>query len=188
VKAPNAPISIFPSKTLLRFADQITALDGGPIVDAPCGYGRNAVALAARGRAVIAIDKDRERLSALNQVKETYVRMQTNSGVGFGKIVTVCADLSAGWPLAPGSISTLICVHFTMAQLIPTFLSALKERGYLYIETFGGHGQNYRDLPKTNEFKELLSRQMELKYYKERKVGPVEIDSVAVTLLAQRRR
>jgi hypothetical protein len=75
-----------------------------------------------------------------------------------------------------------------MAQLIPTFLSSLKEREYLYIETFGGHGQNYRDLPKANEFKELLSGQMEFKYYKERKVGPVEMDSVAVTLLAQRRR
>jgi hypothetical protein len=46
VKTAHLPIS--PSKTLLRFADQIAAFGKGPVLDAPCGYGRNAIALASK--------------------------------------------------------------------------------------------------------------------------------------------
>ena len=74
-----------------------------------------------------------------------------------------------------------------MIDLIPSFISSLREGGYLYIETFGGQGQNFRELPKAGQLRELLSKHVELKYYKERKVGPAEVDSVAVTLFAQRR-
>jgi hypothetical protein len=74
-----------------------------------------------------------------------------------------------------------------MVDLIPTFLSSLKEGGYLYIETFGGQGQNFRELPKAGQLRELLSRQVEFRFYKERKVGPTDVDSVVVTLFAQRR-
>ena len=105
------------------------------------------------------------------------------------KIVSVCADLTAkGWPFAPSSLSAIICVHFAMVDLIPIFISSLQEGGYLYIETFGGQGQNFRELPKAKQLRELLSPQVEFKYYKERKVGPSEVDSVVVTLFAQRRR
>ena len=74
-----------------------------------------------------------------------------------------------------------------MIDLIPTFLSSLQEGGYLYIETFGGQGQNFRDLPKAKQLRESLSTQVEFRYYKERKVGPADADSVVVTLFAQRR-
>jgi len=74
-----------------------------------------------------------------------------------------------------------------MIDLIPTFISSLQEGGYLYVETFGGQGENFRELPKAKQLRELLSTHVEFRYYKERKVGPAEFDSVAVTLLAQRR-
>jgi hypothetical protein len=71
--------------------------------------------------------------------------------------------------------------------LIPALISSLREGGYLYIETFAGQGENFRELPKAKQLRELLSRYVEFKYYEERKVGPAEVDSVAVILLAQRR-
>jgi hypothetical protein len=37
------------------------------------------------------------------------------------------------------------------------------------------------------QLKDLLSKRVEFRYYKERKVGPANVDSVAVTLIARRR-
>jgi predicted RNA methylase len=36
-----------------------------PVLDAGCGYGRNAVALACRGISVVCVDQKKERLDAL---------------------------------------------------------------------------------------------------------------------------
>jgi SAM-dependent methyltransferase len=188
VKAPKAHLPDSPSKTLIRFADQIASFDSGPVVDAPCGYGRNAFALARRGCTVIAIDNNRKRLATLDQVKAANLAKDPPVGVSTGGIFTVCADLTAeGWPVAPSIASAIICVHFAVVDLIPTFLSSLRDGGYLYIETFGGQGQNFRELPKANQLGELLSKQVEFRYYKERKVGPLGVDSVVVTLFARRR-
>jgi hypothetical protein len=145
--------------------------------------------MAMRGCTVVAIDNDRKRLAALEQVKDGSVGQNAPNGTAAGKILLVCADLTpAGWPLGPSSVSAIICVHFVMIDLIPTFLSSLQEDGYLYIETFGGQGRNFRDLPKAKQLGELLSPHTEVRYYKERKVGPSGVDSVVVTLFAQRRR
>jgi hypothetical protein len=81
----------------------------------------------------MAIDNDLKRLAALDQVKAGYFAMRGASGVSTGRIATVCADLIAeGWPVAQSSASTIICVHFEMIALIPTFMSSLQEGGYLY--------------------------------------------------------
>jgi SAM-dependent methyltransferase len=188
VKTATARLPISPSKTLVKFADQIASFGKGPVVDAPCGYGRNAVALAARGCTVVAVDNDRKRLVALEQVKAAYIAERTSAGVSTGQIFTVCADLTAeGWPVATSSVSAIICIHFALVDLVPSFISSLQVGGYIYAETFGGQGQNFHDLPKAGQLRELLSRHVEFRHYKERKVGPTEFDSVSVTLFAQRR-
>lgn len=74
-----------------------------------------------------------------------------------------------------------------MIDLIPSFISSLRTSGHLYVETFGGQGQNFRELPRAGQLRELLSRYVEFRYYKEQKVGPPEVDSVSVILLAKRR-
>jgi hypothetical protein len=158
------------------------------VVDAPCGYGRNAVALAAHGCTVLAIDNDFKRLAVLNQIKASYVTQRVAGGVSAGHITTLCADLTAEkWPIVRSSVSAIICVHFAMTNLIPTFMSSLREGGHLYVETFGGQGQNFRELPRAEQLRTLLSPHVEFKYYRERKVGPPEVESVAVTLFAKRR-
>ena len=98
--ASTKHLPVFPSVILVKFGDQITSVREGPIIDAPCGYGRNAVELAARGRTVIAIDKDQQKLSILDRVKAKYVGGRASAGGGVGKILTVCADLTIeGWPV-----------------------------------------------------------------------------------------
>ena len=187
MKVTRAHLPMSPSKTLGRFVDQIASVDKGPVVDAPCGYGRNAVALAAHGCTVIAIDIDRKRLAALDQVKAAYIAEHASSGVRTGRIFTVCADLTPeGWPVAPASVSAIVCVHFSIGGLMPRVIQSLQVGGYLYVETFGGQGENFRELPKVGELRELLSGFVEFGYYKERKVGPPDLNSVAVTLFAKR--
>jgi SAM-dependent methyltransferase len=187
VRTAHLPIS--PSKSLLRFADQIASNGKGLVLDAPCGYGRNAVALAARGCAVVGVDNDRKRLAALEQVKAAYIRENASANVSIGKIFTVCADLEAErWPFAPASFSAVICIHFAMVNLVARLISSLQESGCIYVETFGGHGENFRVLPKAGQLRKLFSSHVDFKYYNERQVGPVEYNRVSVTLFAQKRK
>jgi SAM-dependent methyltransferase len=188
MKATTKHLPVSPSKTLVKFAVQIASFGKGPVVDAPCGYGRNAVALAARGSTVVAIDRDRKRLVALEHLKAAYIAESASAGVSIGQICVVCADLTAeAWPIAPSSVSAIICIHFPMINLIPRFITSLQVGGHIYVETFGGHGQNFRESPQAGQLRDLFSKHVEFLYYKERKIGPPEFDSVSVTLLAQRR-
>lgn len=185
--APADPLTS-PSKNLLRFADQIAAVGKGPVLDAPCGSGRNAVALAARGCTVVGVDINRRRLMQIQPAKAWQMADGVSPGSEIGQIFTACADLKPElWPFTPSSFSAIVCIHFPMTNLVPCFISSLQSRGYIYIETFGGHGENFRQLPKAGQLKELLSKHVEFKYYKERKVGPTAFDAVAVILFAQKR-
>ena len=73
-----------------------------------------------------------------------------------------------------------------MTNLLPCFILSLQKGGYIYLETFGGHGQNFRALPKVGELRNLLGRNTEVQYYKERRTGPPSFNSVCVTLFAQK--
>ncbi len=182
LKTAHLPIS--PSKTLLRFADRIALLGRGLVLDAPCGYGRNAVALASLGCSVIAIDNNPQRLRALEHSKASYISRESRKS---GQIATICGDLrSDRWIFAPSSFSAIICVHFEMIDILLCFISSLQKGGYIYVESFGGHGHNFRALPKTGEVRNLLDRNTTLHYYKERRVGPPEFNSVCVTLFGQK--
>jgi SAM-dependent methyltransferase len=186
VKGAQLPIS--PSKTLLKFSSEITSSGKGLVLDAPCGYGRNAVALAALGCTVIGVDHDRKRLAILEQTKTAHIAANALPNITPGKIFALCADLNPKtWPFAPSCFSAIVSVHFPIEYLIPTFISSLQEGGHIYVETFGGHGENFRFLPKAGEFRKLFPPDTHFKYYKERKVGPLGFDSVAVTLFAQKR-
>jgi hypothetical protein len=57
--------------------------------------------------------------------------------------------------------------------------------GHLFIETFGGQGQNYLELPKADEIRQAL-RGYKLLFYNERSVGPISQNSVVVKVLAQK--
>jgi len=178
--------SISPSKTLLRFADRIAKLSTGPVLDAPCGYGRNALALASLGCNIVGVDNDLGRLSALEQSKGPYISNDLLMGER-GQITTICAELMPDrWLFAPSAFSAIVCVHFEIIDILPSLILSLQKGGYIYVETFGGHGQNFRALPHIGELRNLLGRDTELQYYKERPVGPAQLKNACVTLLAQK--
>jgi SAM-dependent methyltransferase len=172
-----------PSTTMLRLLNGITFSNNATALDAPCGFGRNAIALAAQGLAVVGADKDCSRLTSLKRaVVELKSSKQTHS-----PILPVCVDLSAnGWPFLESSFSAVVCVHYPAQEIIENLKASLREGGYIYIETFGGQGGNYLQLPKAGELRAALVG-YDLLFYKERSVGPTAFNSVVVVVLAQKR-
>lgn len=177
-----------PSKTLMSFANELSQFQKWPVLDAGCGDGRNAVALALRGKSVVCVDRDIDRLRVLSTTAPGYFASIKPPMSAVGQLYPICADLDQlNWPFSMGKFSAITCVHFLKIELLDLFWSALVVGGYLFIETFGGHGQNYLDLPKAGELHDLLSRQFDISFYRERKVGPIGYDAVSVKLLAQKR-
>ena len=66
------------------------------------------------------------------------------------------------------------------------FAASLVPSGHVYIETFGGHGGNYLDLPKAGQLRDWLSRHFRLVFYRERQAGPTDSGAVSVKLLAKK--
>jgi SAM-dependent methyltransferase len=130
-----------PSTVMLRLLAGITFSDNATVLDAPCGFGRNTIALAARGLAVLSADIDRGRLDSLKRaVAELESSKQSHS-----RIWPVCVDLgNNGWPFLESSFSAVVCVHYPVQEIIENLKASLREGGYIYIETFGGQGDNAR--------------------------------------------
>jgi hypothetical protein len=130
----------------------------------------------------VGADKDCRRLDSLQRVvAELKSSKQTNS-----RILPVCVDLSHdGWPFLESSFSAVVCVHYPVQEIIENLKASLQEGGYIYIETFGGQGGNYLQLPKAGELRAALVG-YDLLFYKERSVGPTAFNSVVVVALAQK--
>jgi SAM-dependent methyltransferase len=184
----NASPSDQPSKGLVRILAKIRSHSNAPILDAGCGYGRNAIALAARGFSVVCVDQKLQRLNALVDVPRRRIADLLEPGRQSGQLCPVLARLEASrWPFSENCFAGIICVHFLNVALLEAFRSSLVEGGYLYIETFGGHGGNYLDLPKAAQLHDLLWPDFHIPFYRERKVGPAGYDAVTVKLFALKR-
>ena len=182
----ESPSPLVPSTTLMKFLVRITSSYGAPILDAPCGFGRNALALAARGYHVVAVDRDIDRLRSLENSAADILHSDRPSNA-CGRISSVCADLSTNrLPFAKSSFSAVICVHYPVQTIISDLDAAVQKGGHFYIETFGGQGQNYLELPKAGEIRDALAG-YDFHFYKERQVGPRSQNSVAVRALGRKR-
>ena len=180
------PTSLIPSKSLMQFLDRVASSYREPILDAPCGFGRNALALAGQGYDVVAVDNDLDRLESLKKTAAKNSLCETQSNGSSGRIIPICADLTSDrMPFSESSFSAILCIHYPVQQIITDLCAALKGGGWLYIETFGGHGKNYLELPKAGEIRHVLQG-FELAFYKERLVGPASEEAVVVGALAQK--
>ena len=174
-----------PSSTLLKFIDEI-AHPGAATLDLACGFGRNAIVMAAHGCDVICVDRDLTRLRHLDATKAALLEQAPNDTAP-GRITTVCADLSVElWPLGRSSFDTIVVVHFVQLELFPSFIATLRVGGYLYFETFGGQGQNYLDLPRSGEVKAVLGAHFDLKYYEEKAASKKHLKAVTVKVVGRK--
>ena len=171
------PQSGSPSRLLLRWAHAFGREK--PTLDAGCGTGRNAIALAERGLRITCADKDRERLNRLASFAAEELRP--------GCSMPVCTTLTADrWPFGPACFSAVVCVHFLDLTLLPLIYRSLCEGGHLYIETIGGQGENHRELPPAGMLRHLLTPDFQFSFYEERRAGPDRFGKRAVKMLAQK--
>jgi SAM-dependent methyltransferase len=177
-----------PSKELIRIAADIKEHSNAPILDLGCGYGRNAIALAARGFSVVCVDKKNERLNVLARLAPKHIADLRQPQSNSGRLYPLLGDLGPSqWPFRENCFAGMVCVHFLNVALFGVFRSSLVTGGFLYIETFGGHGGNYLDLPKAGQLHRLLRADFDIPFYRERKVGPAAYDAVTVKLFAVKR-
>jgi SAM-dependent methyltransferase len=106
----------------VRFAPLITP---GTVLDLACGRGRHARLLAARGYAVVALDRDQALLAPL-----------AASG-----IQACCVDLETdvrgdAWPFAQQCFSGIVVTNYLHRPLLPKLLQSLAAGGVLIYETF----------------------------------------------------
>jgi SAM-dependent methyltransferase len=184
----NLSLLSAPSSTLMKFADVFNETPENPILDVGSGYGRNAVALAIRGRFVICVDRDISRLRVLRNSAPKFIAKGSGSGAKcYGSIHPVCAEISEErWPFPSNRFSTIICVHFLDVSLFGRFAEALVTGGNLYIETFENRGGNYLDLPQAGQLHDLLSKRFSIQFYEEKKAGPPSYDAVTAKVLCKK--
>lgn len=176
------------SKHLMSFVRELTPPSKSPLLDAGCGYGRNAVALASHGLSVVCVDQKLERLNELARLAPRHIADLKQAGCEGGQLYPVRADLDPSrWPFCEDCFAGIICVHFLNVALFGAFRSSLVAEGCLYIETFEGQGGNYLDLPKAGQLRDLLSKDFHFPFYREKKVGPAGYDAVTVKLFARKR-
>jgi len=173
-----------PSTTLLKYADDLSG--GGLTLDLACGFGRNAIFMASYGSNVICVDHDLNRLRQLDASKSELLGLSPIQN-RCGTITTVCADISEKlWPFLADTFHVVIGVHFKFVPLIPCIMRSLRSGGYIYLETFGGQGQNHLDLPRPGETKLAVGDQAKYIYYRERPASRKHGEAVTVKALARK--
>jgi SAM-dependent methyltransferase len=100
---------------------------GSWVLDSPCGAGRHARALAARGHRVVALDRDPTLLGPAADPR----------------LVWICADLQA-LPLAPGRLDAILCLWQSFgyfgsnenAELLREWAKLVRPGGRLILDLF----------------------------------------------------
>jgi SAM-dependent methyltransferase len=98
---------------------------GALVVELAAGTGRHALAIAASGRPVVAVD-----------FVEAAVRLAVRSGeTAHTAVHGVVADVEA-LPFAPGTLDAVVCVNFLDRALVPRFAALLRPGGVMIYETY----------------------------------------------------
>jgi SAM-dependent methyltransferase len=116
-----------PSPWVARFAHLIPA--GARVLDYACGHGRHARYLAARGCAVVAVDRDELALAPLHAVRGVTVRTLDLEG--------------SAWPLAGEAFDAIVVANYLHRPRLAELLATLKPTGILLYETFAVGNESY---------------------------------------------
>jgi SAM-dependent methyltransferase len=116
----------------------------GPVIDLACGRGRNALAIAARGIAVVGLDRNAGFLAELAHAARA----------GALPIRAVRADLEAAPapPLAERRCGAIVVCRYLHRPLAPMLESLLAPGGWLLYETFTIHQRSLGYGPENPAF------------------------------------
>ena len=126
---PPAHAGARPSPHLVAWLERLRdTAPLGPVADLACGRGRHALAAAAAGLRVLAIDRDAAALAALAAASR-------ERGLG---VQALRADLETphGIPVRPRSCGAILVFRFLFRPLAAAIAEALAPGGLLLYETF----------------------------------------------------
>jgi len=142
--------SLEPSPWIVRHA-HLVARDAR-VLDLACGHGRHARFFAARGAAVLAVDRDAAALATL---------------AGVRGVETRAVDLEAGpWPLGGERFDAIVVANYLHRPSFAPLIAALAPDGTLLYETFAigneafGRPSNPAFLLERDELAEVLRKRM----------------------------
>ena len=134
-----------PSPHLLAHREAVVAAARlGPVLDLACGRGRHALAAAAWGAPVVAMDRSRDALADL--------RGQSRArGL---PVLPVRTDLETplGIPVRAGSCGVILVFRFLFRPLAEAIVDALAPGGLLLYETFTIHQRDLGQGPSNPAF------------------------------------
>jgi SAM-dependent methyltransferase len=116
----------------------------GPVLDLACGRGRNALAAAAAGVAVVGVDRDPQALAALRAAAR-------ERGL---PVAALRADLETphGIPVRSGTCGAILVFRFLFRPLASAIEAALAPGGLLLYETFTIHQRSLGQGPRNPAF------------------------------------
>jgi SAM-dependent methyltransferase len=128
-----------PSRWVVRFASLVPA--GARVLDLAAGRGRHARFFASRGARVVAVDRDADALTAMENVADIETRV---------------LDLeAANWPLEGERFDAIVVANYLHRASLHALLDALADDGVLLYETFA-RGNEVYGRPSNPDF--LLER------------------------------
>jgi SAM-dependent methyltransferase len=158
----NPHFGMSPSPWVVRHAALIAP--GMRVLDLAAGHGRHAVYLAARGAAVVAVDRDAGALATFAKTPG---------------VTTLAADLEgAAWPLAGERFDAIVGVHYLHRPRVRDLLSLIDDAGVLIYETFAvgneafGRPSNPDFLLRDGELLAWVGARMSVVAFEQGKVSP----------------
>jgi SAM-dependent methyltransferase len=175
-------VELATSPSVKTFGREIVIGAGGaPILDVPCGTGRNGAWMSYIGGQVIGLDID------LRRIKKVRREGIPPFGRAFRRIKLHEMDLiNDPWSYPPRSLGGVINIHFLHIPLLEMFSHSMIEGGFLIFETAEARGGNYQQLPSAGCIREILGSSFSFLIYKEQSAGPVGVDAVTVKLVAKK--
>ncbi len=143
-----------------------------PALDLPCGFGRHSLYLSQKFDTVVCADYDRDVF---------YDRWFD----GNQSLAPIILNANKNLPFKSESFGLVAIIHFYSNELFANIRYILKPGGIVIFESFGGQGENWRELPAKDNFKESLDGAFEILYFKEKVVGP-EKSNITVKMVARK--
>src|SRR5512134_931271 len=122
---PLSPVTRVPRPSTWFFWQAHFLHPGGRVLDLACGEGRHALAAAALGASVRAVDRDQEKLAS---ARELAAARGLNAEFE-------CVDLEASWP-AFGQYDAVLVFNYLDRARMPDVVECVGAGGVLIMETF----------------------------------------------------